>query len=136
MQKGNINGAIKLLTNNMENGILPLNENTLELLRQKHPTEKEPQHHAILPDEEKPVHPIKFEKIDAEMVRKAALKTKGGAGPSGLDANGWCRMLTSNSYGKSSSDLCKVISDLIKRLCTHQVNSESIEALLASRLID
>ena len=135
MQKGNINGAIKLLTNNMENGILPLNENTLELLRQKHPTEKEPQHHAILPDEEKPVHPIKFEKIDAEMVRKAALKTKGGAGPSGLVANGWCRMLTSNSYGKSSSDLCKVISDLIKRLCTHQVNSESIEALLASRLI-
>ena len=59
----------KLLTNNMENGILPLNENTLELVRQKHPTEKEPQHHAILPDEEKPVHPIKFEKIDAEMAR-------------------------------------------------------------------
>ena len=36
-KKGNINGAIKLLTNNMQNGVLPLNEKTLELMRQKHP---------------------------------------------------------------------------------------------------
>ena len=26
MQQGNINGAIKLLTNNMQNGVLPINE--------------------------------------------------------------------------------------------------------------
>ena len=37
MQSGNINGAIKLLSNNMENGVLPLNEETLNLLYQKHP---------------------------------------------------------------------------------------------------
>ena len=36
MQQGKINGAIKLLTNNMQNGVLPLNEKTLELMRQKH----------------------------------------------------------------------------------------------------
>ena len=28
MSKGNINGAIKLLTNKMDNGILPLNDKT------------------------------------------------------------------------------------------------------------
>ena len=35
MHNGNVNGAIKVLTNNMENGILPLNEETLTLLAQK-----------------------------------------------------------------------------------------------------
>ena len=36
MQQGNINGTIKLLTNYMQNGVLPLNEKTLEQQRQKH----------------------------------------------------------------------------------------------------
>ena len=36
MQKGEINGALRLLTNNMSNVILPLNEDTLLLLEQKH----------------------------------------------------------------------------------------------------
>ena len=37
MQKVDVNGALKLLTNNMANGILPLNEETLKLIKQKHP---------------------------------------------------------------------------------------------------
>ena len=37
LQKGNVNGALKLLTNNMSGGILPLNDDTLNLLIQKHP---------------------------------------------------------------------------------------------------
>ena len=36
MQKGEVNGALTLLTNNMANGILPLNEQTLKLIKQKH----------------------------------------------------------------------------------------------------
>ena len=37
MQKGNVNGASKLLTNNMAGEVLPLADETLELLIQKHP---------------------------------------------------------------------------------------------------
>ena len=55
MQKGNINGAIKILTNNMENEILPINEDTLKLLHQKHPA-KDPPKHILLSDDEQPVH--------------------------------------------------------------------------------
>jgi len=33
MSKGNVNGAIKLLSRNIQNGILPLNDETLELLK-------------------------------------------------------------------------------------------------------
>ena len=39
--KGNVNSAIKLLTKKMDNGILPLNEETLKMLRQKHPEPKD-----------------------------------------------------------------------------------------------
>ena len=42
----------------------------------------------MLPDKPEEIHPIKFDSIDAENVRKAALKTRDGAGPSGLDADG------------------------------------------------
>ena len=50
MAKGNINGAIKLLSDNMENGILPLNTETINLLRLKHPKAKEPHEDVLLPD--------------------------------------------------------------------------------------
>ena len=42
MSKGNVNGPLKLLTNNMPNRILPLTDVTLQLLKQKHPESREP----------------------------------------------------------------------------------------------
>ena len=38
--KGNVNRVSKLLKNNMSNGTLPLDDNTLQLLHEKHPTSK------------------------------------------------------------------------------------------------
>ena len=35
MRKGNVNGALRLLTNNMSNGILPLSNETLPMLSLK-----------------------------------------------------------------------------------------------------
>ena len=40
--KSNANGTLKLLRENMSNGILPLNDKTLKLLKQKHPEANEP----------------------------------------------------------------------------------------------
>ena len=37
MQKGNVNGALKLLTDNMDHGILPLNDDTISKLKMEHP---------------------------------------------------------------------------------------------------
>ena len=36
MQKGNNNGTLKILTNNMSGGILPLTDETLQLLELNH----------------------------------------------------------------------------------------------------
>ena len=52
------------------------------------------------------------------MIKKAALRTKGGSGPSGMDADGWRRILASNSFGTASSDLRKTFTEFIKVICT------------------
>ena len=135
MRKGNIHNAMKLLTNNMKNGVLPLNKKTLEQLKQKHPQRRDADPEIMLPDKPEEIHPIKFDSIDAENVRKAALKTRGGAGPSGLDADVWKRIFTSNQFGDSTGDLCKTFAEVIKKLCTAENQSTSLEAFLANRLI-
>ena len=89
----------------------------------------------MLPDIPEEIHPIKFHSIDAESVKKAILKNKGAAGPSGLDADGWKRILTSDQFGNSSYILCKTFAEVIKELCTTEDLSSSLEALLACRLI-
>ena len=52
-----------------------------------------------------------------------------------MDAEGWKHILTSTSFGKSSTDLCESFAEVIKKLCTSKHNSTSLEAFLACRLI-
>ena len=111
MRKGNIHNAMKLLTNNLKNGVLPLNKKTLEQLKQKYPQRRDADPEIMLPDKPEEIHPIKFDSIDAENVRKAALKTRGGTGASGLDADGWQRIFTSNQFGDSTDDLRKTFAE-------------------------
>ena len=48
MSKGNVNEALKLLMENMLNGILPLNDKTLKMLKQKQPEGNEPLQEVLL----------------------------------------------------------------------------------------
>ena len=135
MSKGNVNGAIKLLSDNMVDGIVPLDDETLEILRQKHPEPKQAEYEVLLPDEPFEIHPVIFDEIDADTIRQAAVRTKGGSGPSGMDGDGWRRLLTSKQYGQESTDLCKAIARLAKTLCTDVHPEDALQALLACRLI-
>ena len=81
MNKGNINSAIKLLSNNMENDVLPLNDTTLNLLKQKHPCLSEADKDFLFDDIPQSIHKTKYECIDAEVIRNTALRTKGWSGP-------------------------------------------------------
>ena len=122
MRKGNVHNAMKLLTNNMKNGVLPLNKKTLEQLKQKHPQRRDADPEIMLPDKPEEIHPIKFDSIDAENVRKAALKTRDGAGPSGLDADGWKRIFNSNQFGNRTDDLCKTFAEVIKKYVLSKIS--------------
>ena len=105
MQKGNVYGALKLLTNNMSNRILPLTDETLHLLHTKHPEMQNAHEEVLLQGTIKQVHPVIYKATDEVLISKAALKTKGGCGPSGFDAENWSKILVSESFGSSSLDL-------------------------------
>ena len=59
---------MKILTDNMKNGILPLIGQTLNQLKSKHPEEKEASQEILLTDTPETIHPIKFESIDVEKI--------------------------------------------------------------------
>ena len=48
------------------------------------------------------------------MVRRAAIETKGAAGPSGMDANTWQKLLTSRRNPSLTTDLREAIAKLCK----------------------
>ena len=73
--------------------------------------------------------------INGEMVRQAALRTKGSGGPCGVDANGFRWMLACKSFKQSSTKLCEAIVSMAKTLCTQCINPSTLEPLVASRLI-
>ena len=88
MQKGNVDSAIKLITNNIQNVVLPLTETTLKLLKQKHPKSAPSTEKVLLPDQPESIHQIKYKNITTDAVHKAVIKTKGCSGPSG-----WMQMV-------------------------------------------
>ena len=71
----------------------------------------------VLLRREKPsIYPAVFEDIDDSMIKKVALKTNDGSGPSGLDADGWRKILVSKSYGTINSDLRRAFANIIKNI--------------------
>ena len=64
---------MKLLADNMQNRIPPLNDQTLYQMKQKHPRGKDEDTEVLLPGIPEEMHPFKFYLIDAESVKKAVL---------------------------------------------------------------
>ena len=54
--------------------------------------------------------------MDESVRMKASMLTKGESGPSGLDADGWRRILTFRVFGTAALDLRKTFAQLIKKL--------------------
>ena len=61
--------------------------------------------------------------------------TKGGSGPSGMDAGGWRKILSSRVYGVTGRDLRRALANVIKKICVDNISDNSLEALMASRLV-
>ena len=101
MREGKVSQATKLLSRNAgSSGILDLTPETMKEINEKHPEGKTADSSALLcgPEDQK-IHPVVFDDIDAMAIRTAAMRTNGAAGPSGLDAYGWKKLLC-NSNGE------------------------------------
>ena len=65
----------------MSIGILPWNDKTLKMLKQKHPEANEPPQEALLQEQTQPVQPMVYEDMNEFLILKAAMLTKGASGP-------------------------------------------------------
>ena len=85
------------------------------------------------------IHPVIFDDISEELVRKAAIRTKGGSDPFGIEADRRRKMLTSNVFGSCTYDLCKVIANFIKHIFISEIefhnNTKSRGRFISSRLV-
>ena len=132
---GQVNSALRYLSDDQGGGILPLSDDVMEQLKEKHPEPQGVQLGSLLFGPIKDVPDTLYYEINGDMVRDAALITKGSGGPSGVDANGFRRILICKSFKRSGTELCEAIASMTKRLCTEHVDPRGLEAILANRLI-
>ena len=78
-------------------------------------------------------HPIYFYCITGSLIRSVVLHIDGAAGPSNLDAHGWCHLCT--SYHSASADICNALASLARRLCTDYVDPDGLTGFTACCLI-
>ena len=134
--EGQINAALRFVSESSNGGVLPLTDDVMAQLKEKHPNPQPTKLGSLLfgpIDDEVPE--TLYSEINGEMVRQAAMRTKGAGGPSGIDANGFRRIMASKSFKQSSSRLCETIATMTKILCTQYIDPSTIEPLIASRLI-
>lgn len=140
MMEGRVRAALRLLATNTHTGLLSLNEmisdnsrrTVRDVLEEKHPEPKPAHAEIIVSLLNNKFHPIIFESITPEVIRKCALQTQGAASPSGVDAMHWRRFCT--AFGEKSNDLCSALARFAKRLCTSYVDPAGIMAYTACRL--
>ena len=135
VMQGQINFALRFLSDDDYGGVLPLTDDVMRQLHEKHPEAQDAKLGSILFGPIEEVHDSLYQQIDGEMIREAALRTKGSGGPSGVDANGFKRILTCKSFKKSSANLCDALATMTRKLCTEYIDPRTIEPILANRLI-
>jgi len=105
----------------------------MDVLLEKHPKAQPAEPDVLLEGDFIPPDPILYERITAALIRRISHRMSGSAGPSGLDAAAWVRMLT--SYKASSDALCSALAAAARCLCTESVEGDHLKAFLAARLI-
>ena len=63
------------------------------------------------------------------------MKTKVGSGPSGMDTDGWRRILASNGFGTANNNIWKTFAHVVKKLCTDLIETQTIKVFLSCTLI-
>ena len=145
MLAGNMRAALRLLSGERRGSVLSVHQNVvpddpssatvLDVLKDKHPPAADIDSDALISESERgpESHPVLFERITSDTIRRAALRCGGSAGPSGLDSAAWQRLCT--SFKGPSTELCTALALVARRICTQRVAFEGLSALTNCRLI-
>ena len=142
MMEGKVRAMLQLLTKETESWPLKLNDvaedsgkTVRDILKDKHPPPEPPYPDVFLNNDvaDSDFHPVIFESITAEVIRKSAILSQDSAGPSSMDALTWRRLCT--AFGEKSNELCSAIAAFAKRICTTYVDPSSLMAYTSCRLV-
>ena len=87
-----------------EANIQPSHQSTRSILMEKHPVGRSARPDILLSPESDSTHDlVLFEQITGEAIKQAVFRTRGAAGPSGVDAYLWRRLCS--SFKRASNDL-------------------------------
>ena len=119
----------------ISSGVLTLSPALLEELKKKHPP-------AADIEEESPLYgPLDiilsdvFDLIDEQTIYNAAMKTRGSAGPSGMDAELYRRVLCSKKLNTEGKLLRAEIATMTRNLLKHSYHPSLLESYISCRLI-
>ena len=126
IHEGKIKQAIRLLTDqgsgeklNLDDYVASTGGNeerktVRQVLLEKHPKGR-PLQLSTLSVQDSPCqepHPVMFEQINGALIHSTTLKTEGTAGPSGIDAVGWRRLVT--SFNQSINQSYTALSPMLE----------------------
>ena len=134
MLQGKVSAAMRWIGNNAT-GILDASEDVMQELIKKHPKAERATQGSLLEGPAVKVEPVIFESIDGTLIQACAKRTGGSAGPSGLDSDGWKRLLCSKQFGKKTGELCDAIALMARRLSTSYVDPGTLKPYTACRLV-
>ena len=104
-----------------------------DVLLNKHPEPVSPPSDALIPGEPEVADPMMFQRITPELIRRTGRQMQGSSGPSGLDSDAWCRMLT--GFKASSNRLCSALAVAARCLCTKNIDGDCLTGFTSARLI-
>ena len=134
MLQGKVSAALKWIGEKTSTQ-MEITKEVVHQLQAKHPQSSDLDIGATLKGPIMPTVTDIFENIDGEVIKKSAKRTQGSAGPSGMDSEGWARLLCSNQFRTKSAELCSSIADMAKKLSSKTINPRYLHAYVASRLI-
>ena len=103
--QGKLTAAIKLLVKENSSGLLNLSYEVLAQLKEEHPVPAEIEEECLLHGPVALVPPGIFDLITEQRIFDSALKTKGFAGPSGMDAELYRRILCSKNFAAEGENI-------------------------------
>ena len=143
--QGKTKAALRLLSDEGRGQVLsvqtkidphdPSSPTVLDALKEKHPPAQPVDEEALL-SEATPspaAHPVIFDSLTGEKIRKTVLRCNGSAGSSGLDVAARHRMCT--AFRRASNDLCDSIAAFRQKICTTELDGDSLSAYVACHLI-
>ena len=134
IMEGKVSAAIKFLDRE-SSGVLQCSESVLKELKEKHPDESSVKDNSLLYGPLKIIPECFFDSIDEISIFNSASRTKGSAGPSGMDADLYRRVLCSKSFGSSCKTLREEIATFTKNIATKSYHPDLIQSYIACRLI-